>query len=73
MRAMLTRIDPTSLPDLTQQAALTFDELAAYGAGEATKLLAVKPRLRCTKCGNRYADLQPDWSQRTGRQFSSRV
>ena len=47
------------------QSVLTFDELEAHGARETTKLMAVKPRLKCTKCGGQYADLQPDWSQRS--------
>jgi hypothetical protein len=45
--------------------ALTFDELAAHGARETTKLLVVKPRLKCTRCGGQYADLQPDCRIRT--------
>jgi hypothetical protein len=52
-------------PFCCHQAKLTFEELAAHGANEGTKLLAVKPRLKCTKCGGQYADLQPDWSQRS--------
>jgi hypothetical protein len=52
-------------PFCCHQAKLTFEELAAHGAGETTKLLAVKPRLKCTKCGGQHADLQPDWSQRS--------
>jgi len=51
-------------PFCCHQAVLTFEELAAHGADEATKLLAVKPRLKCTKCGGLHADLQPDWSRR---------
>jgi hypothetical protein len=52
-------------PFCCHQSVLTFDELEADGAGETTKLLAVKPRLKRTKCGGQYADLQPDWSQRS--------
>src|SRR5262249_5827212 len=37
--------------------------LAAQGARETRKLLAIKSRLKCTRCGGQYADLQPDWSQ----------
>src|SRR6266567_8811936 len=51
-------------PFCCHQGTVTFDELAAHGAGEMTKLLAVKPRLKCTRCGGQHADLQPDWSQR---------
>jgi len=51
-------------PFCSHQAKLTFEQLLAHGARETTKLLAVKPRLKCTKCGRQYADLQPDWSQR---------
>jgi hypothetical protein len=52
-------------PVRCHQGTVTLEELAAHGATETTKLLALKPRLRCTKCGGQYADLQPDWSQRT--------
>ena len=52
-------------PFCSHRAKVTFEELAAHGAGETMKLLAVKPRLKCTKCGGQYADLQPDWSQRS--------
>jgi hypothetical protein len=52
-------------PFCYHQGKVTFDELAAHGAGDTTKLLAVKPRLKCTKCGGQHADLQPDWSQRS--------
>jgi hypothetical protein len=52
-------------PFCCHQAKLTFEQLAAHGAGETTKLLAVKSRLKCTKCGAQRADLQPDWSQRS--------
>jgi hypothetical protein len=52
-------------PFCCHQATVTFDELTAHGVGEATKLLAVKPRLKCTQCGGRHAYLQPDWSQRS--------
>jgi hypothetical protein len=31
------------------------------------ELLAVKPRLKCTKRGAQHADLQPDWSQTYAR------
>jgi len=51
--------DPVLLPPSQAH----FEELAAHGAGETTKLLAVKPRLECTQCGGQHADLQPDWSQ----------
>ena len=46
------------------QAKVTFDELARYGARDTTKLLHVRPRLKCTRCGRQNADLQPDWSQK---------
>ena len=68
---VLAKREPTSAPSTTtaelpsHQGSVTFDELAAHGAGDTTKLLAVKPRLKCTKCGARRADLQPDWSQRS--------
>ncbi len=52
-------------PFCCHQAKLTFEELSAHGASETTKLIAVKPRLKCSKCGGRHADLQPDWSQRS--------
>jgi hypothetical protein len=47
------------------QETLSFGELAAYGASDTTKLWDLLPRLKCTKCGRQYADLQPDWSQRS--------
>ena len=47
------------------QGKITFDELACYGARDTTKLLDVRPRLKCTRCGKQNADIQPDWSQRT--------
>jgi hypothetical protein len=50
-------------PFCCHQGTITFDELAAHGVSETTKLLAVKPRLKCTKCAGQYADLQPDWSR----------
>src|ERR1700730_8661983 len=43
-------------------------EAATHGARETTKLLAVKPRLKCTKCGRQYADLR-----RTGRSSGAPV
>ena len=52
-------------PFCCHKGALTFEQLTAYGARDTTKLLALKSRLKCTKCGARYADLQPDWSQRS--------
>jgi len=44
---------------------VTFEAFAAHGAGETTKLLSVKPRLKCTKCRYRHADLQANWLQRS--------
>ncbi len=52
-------------PFCCHQGTVTFDDLTAPDAGEATKLLAMKPRLKCTKCGGRQADLQPDRSHRS--------
>ena len=46
------------------QGKVTFDELARYGARDITKLLHVRPRLKCTRCGKQNADIQPDWSQK---------
>ena len=43
-------------------------EAATHGARETTKLLAVKPRLKCTKCCRQYADLR-----RTGRSSGAPV
>jgi len=57
-------------PFCCHQARLTFEALAAHGAVETTKLLAVKPRLKCTKCRRRNADVQPDRSQRGGGPIS---
>jgi hypothetical protein len=52
-------------PFCCHQGMVTFEAFAAHGAGETTKLLSVKPRLKCTKCGGRHADLQANWLQRS--------
>jgi hypothetical protein len=52
-------------PFCCHRGAVTSEDLAARGARETTK--AIKPRLRCTRCGGCYADLQPDWSQCSAR------
>ena len=46
------------------QGKVTFDELARYGARDTTKLLDVRSRLKCTRCGRQNADIQPDSSQK---------
>jgi hypothetical protein len=50
-------------PMCWHEAVLTFDELARFGATDRTKLWDLGTRLRCTSCGARSADAQPDWSQ----------
>ncbi len=40
-------------PFCCHQGMVTFEAFAAHGAGETTKFLSVKPRLKCTKCGGR--------------------
>jgi len=46
------------VPDaiLLAQRTVTFEELTAHGARETTKLLAIKSRLKCSRCGGQYAD-----------------
>jgi hypothetical protein len=46
------------------QSPLTFADLAAHGARDTTTLWEISPRLKCTVCGRKNAELQPDWSQR---------
>src|SRR2546422_765216 len=50
-------------PMCSHEARLSFDELAAFGATDRTKLWDIGVRLRCTRCGGQAADVQPDWSQ----------
>ena len=64
MKNLLTVVgDGNAAPVL--DTALRLKVIAKHGAGETTKLLAVKSRLRCTRCGRQCTDLKPDWSQRS--------
>ena len=46
-----------------QDESRSFAELAAYGVTDRTKMWDVERRLRCTHCGARNGETQPDWSR----------
>ena len=47
------------------QRIFSFSELERYGVRDTTRVWDLLPHLTCTRCGERSADLQPDWSRRS--------